>query len=299
MFAFATAATLALVAVSSVNGIVIPRKNPPPGWNFALLENYQAYHTRYLALDCEAKHNTTFFAACCHPLLATQTLEKDRPAECIPNASASASAALAEPTSTVSTPADEDTGDCNDEDDEDEDDDDDECSAEETHSAAPAAHSSSAKAVPVNVAPTPPIITVPTTHAAAPTSKAAPPPSTPSSSKAPASTGSSGAQDFTGGIATFFFQNGVAGACGKVHSDSDFIAAIDQSRYGNPGEVSSLCGQQVVITNTKTQATVTVTIEDDCPTCKNGNSIDLSVGAFTQIGTQEEGEVDIVWHFKN
>jgi hypothetical protein len=26
--------------------------------------------------------------------------------------------------------------------------------------------------------------------------------------------------------ATFFFQNGVAGACGTVHKDSDLIAAI-------------------------------------------------------------------------
>jgi hypothetical protein len=28
--------------------------------------------------------------------------------------------------------------------------------------------------------------------------------------------------------ATFFFQNGVAGACGTVHKDSDMIAAMSQ-----------------------------------------------------------------------
>lgn len=64
--------------------------------------------------------------------------------------------------------------------------------------------------------------------------------------------------------ATFFFQNGVAGACGTVHQDSDLIAAIgsltlvllvitdcliDQNRYGNSGLKSELCGQKVKITN--------------------------------------------------
>ena len=32
-------------------------------------------------------------------------------------------------------------------------------------------------------------------------------------------------------------------------------------------------------------------MEDECPTCDNGTSLDLSVGAFTQIATEEEGEV--------
>ncbi|KAE9407913.1 barwin-like endoglucanase, partial [Gymnopus androsaceus JB14] len=98
-------------------------------------------------------------------------------------------------------------------------------------------------------------------------------------------------QTYSGGVATFFYQNGVAGACGTVHSDDDLIAAIDQTRYGDPSQVSSLCGKKVTITNTNNQKTVTVTIADDCPTCDNENSIDLSVRAFTQIATEEEGEV--------
>jgi len=102
---------------------------------------------------------------------------------------------------------------------------------------------------------------------------------------------------FSGGVATFFYQNGVAGACGQVHSDSDYIAAIDQTRYGDSGAVSSLCGTQVIITNNNNGKTVTVTIADDCPTCDNENSIDLSLGAFTQIATEEEGEVPITWEY--
>ena len=51
------------------------------------------------------------------------------------------------------------------------------------------------------------------------------------------------------------------------------------------------------ITNTKNQKSVTVTIVDDCPTCVSSNSIDLSVGAFTAIATEDEGMVPITWSF--
>ncbi|KAI0306461.1 RlpA-like double-psi beta-barrel-protein domain-containing protein-containing protein, partial [Multifurca ochricompacta] len=96
---------------------------------------------------------------------------------------------------------------------------------------------------------------------------------------------------------TFFFQGGVAGACGKVHSDNDFIAAIDEKRYGFSGAVSSLCGKRVKITNTENGKTVIVTIADDCPTCKNANSIDLSVAAFKAIAPLSAGIAPISWSF--
>jgi expansin (peptidoglycan-binding protein) len=89
--------------------------------------------------------------------------------------------------------------------------------------------------------------------------------------------------------ATFFYQGGNAGACGTVHSDNDYICAIDQARYGDSGNASPLCGQQVKITNTDNGNTVTVTIADDCPTCDNSNSIDLSVAAFEALGSLSEG----------
>jgi expansin (peptidoglycan-binding protein) len=67
---------------------------------------------------------------------------------------------------------------------------------------------------------------------------------------------------------------------------------IDQARYGDSGKKSSLCGKKIQVVNTKTNKSVTVTIEDDCPTCRDKNSVDLSSAAFKQIGTVEEGEVD-------
>ncbi|KAF8421878.1 hypothetical protein L210DRAFT_3423925, partial [Boletus edulis BED1] len=76
---------------------------------------------------------------------------------------------------------------------------------------------------------------------------------------------------------TYYYQDGGMGACGKYLTNNDLICGIEgiRARY-----TDSLCGRQVQITNTDNGNTVTVTIADDCPTCDNSNSIDLSVAAF-------------------
>lgn len=66
---------------------------------------------------------------------------------------------------------------------------------------------------------------------------------------------------------------------------------MDQSRYGNSGNASPLCGQQVQITNQINGNTVVVTIADDCPTCQNSNSIDLSVAAFQALDDLSVGDL--------
>ena len=68
MFSF-TVLTLASLAASA-NALVIPRHNAPASYMQGYLENYKTYNTRYMALDCESKHNTQFFDDCCHPMLA-------------------------------------------------------------------------------------------------------------------------------------------------------------------------------------------------------------------------------------
>lgn len=80
-----------LLALAATSAIAAPVAAPPKGWAHGYLEDYDVYHTRYLALDCYDKHNTTFFQECCRPLLATQSLS-DRPDYCTPNATQSASA---------------------------------------------------------------------------------------------------------------------------------------------------------------------------------------------------------------
>ncbi|EIM86528.1 barwin-like endoglucanase [Stereum hirsutum FP-91666 SS1] len=95
-----------------------------------------------------------------------------------------------------------------------------------------------------------------------------------------------------GGYGTYYLQNGTPGSCGAVHSDSDFIVAVDKDRYD-----PSLCGLSIQITNTVNQKTVGATIADDCPTCESYNSLDMSVAAFDAIADERTGKVNIEWKF--
>jgi len=281
MFHLTAFSAIALSLVVSVSSLVVPRATPPPGWNTELLENYDTYHARYMALSCETKHSSAFFTQCCHPLLATQTLATARPAQCIP---ATSTTALV-PASTA--PASTATDDGDDDDDLPFCDDDGDDNDDSTTPAAPAATTAAPAAV---ITTHPAAVTTPAPAPKQVTTTSAKPVATPSSNSPTSSVN-------TGGVATFFYQNGQFGACGQKHQDTDFIAAIDGARYGNLGAVSSLCGKQVKITNTQNQKTVTVTIEDACPTCDNSNSIDLSVGAFEAISDLNTGEVPISWVF--
>ena len=80
-------------------------------------------------------------------------------------------------------------------------------------------------------------------------------------------------------------------------TQSKLTSVKDERRYGNSGGASPLCGKKVEIINTKNGKSVVVIVADDCPTCTNSNSIDLSTGAFNQIATPEEGQVPIKWRF--
>ncbi|CAE6437685.1 unnamed protein product [Rhizoctonia solani] len=117
-------------------------------------------------------------------------------------------------------------------------------------------------------------------------------PATPVASPAPTQ-GSGSGETFSGGYATYFYQNGVAGACGTVHSDDDYICAVDYRRYGDLGKQSDLCGKTARITNEANGKTITCTIADVCPTCNNANSMDLSVGAFRGLDILDAGLLKI------
>jgi expansin (peptidoglycan-binding protein) len=117
-----------------------------------------------------------------------------------------------------------------------------------------------------------------------------------SSTTAPKPDATPSTETFTGS-GTFFYQNGVAGACGSVHKDSDAVVALDTRLYGDTGVASPFCGKQVKITNVKNQKSVFATVADACPTCNSRESVDMSVGAFTQIADEATGEVTINWNF--
>jgi len=92
-----------------------------------------------------------------------------------------------------------------------------------------------------------------------------------------------------GGIATWYWQHETAGACGIVHQDQDLICALDSAIYNDKE-----CGRQIKI-SADNGKTVIVTVADECPTCENPNSIDLSRGAFEKIGSFTEGTYSITW----
>ncbi|KAJ8296737.1 Expansin-like protein 1 [Rhodotorula toruloides] len=106
--------------------------------------------------------------------------------------------------------------------------------------------------------------------------------------------GGNGGKVFSGGIATFFYQNGVAGNCGAVNPDSAMIVALPTATYANGAH----CGQTVTITRVDTGNSIQAKVADSCPTCDNSSCLDLSTAAFKALGgTDAMGVFDITWHF--
>jgi len=276
-----TSFAVAIFAVSSVSGLVVPRATAPASWATAYLEPYDAYHTRYLAIGCNNKHNTPFFDQCCHPLLANQKLETARPKQCIPSTSTSSPSSAVRATVTA-TPDDGDEYD--------------DCDDGEDNEPSSTVVATSTRA-PVDISTKAPVATSTKIPVVTPNKAPTAIPSPAKASTTQASPTPQSGNVNAGGFATFFFQNGVAGACGTVHTDNDLVAAIDGRRYGNLNVKSALCGKKVQITNPVNNKSVTVTIADACPTCQNSNSIDLSVAAFKKLATLDQGMVGINWAF--
>ncbi|KAM0755653.1 barwin-like endoglucanase [Meredithblackwellia eburnea MCA 4105] len=111
--------------------------------------------------------------------------------------------------------------------------------------------------------------------------------------QAPATTttkaSSSGSGGSFSGQATWFTQNGVAGACGSVNSDSSYIVALDSAIYSG----GSHCGQSVYICSGGN--CITAKVADECPTCASAYSLDLSTGAFQALGSLGAGVLSITW----
>jgi hypothetical protein len=305
-----TVATLALSVVGSASALHVPRKAAPAGWWFEGLENYDVYHTRYLALNCQSQHNTDFFDLCCHPMLNTENLVDNRDPSCTPSTAASSSASAAEPTSTVDTGdegfdnsdnSSDNSGD-NSDDNEDYDDDEEwECDDDDESSSAEPAPTTSVWSTsedtpkPTTTKEAKPTTTKeakPTTtkEAESTTTKEATPTTTEEAE--PTSGDDSGSGGAYPGTITFYSQGGVAGACGDFHSDNDDIAAIAFGMYGDIGAKSALCGQKLQISNPANGNSVTVTIADACEACKD-TQIDLSTGAFNKLADPNLGLVDV------
>lgn len=296
---------LSAVALVASARPIPARRGQPTDWHTGYLESYDTYHTRYLEIGCSKQQGTEFFDACCHPLLATESLSI-RPDWCptymasqtstsavvsTSVESASASAASASASSVAEEEATEEY-----------------CDEEEEQAASSVAAASTPAPAATTSTPAPAAYVAPTTSAApapaATTSEAAAPVATTSEAAAPAATTSEAAAPApaTGGDvqgdahATYYYQSGNAGACGDVNPESAMIAAIPYKWWnGSDSQRSSRCGQYIDITRVSTGKKITVKVADLCPTCTTDNSLDLSEGAFNSIATPSEGQVDITW----
>jgi len=255
-------ALLALAALAQAAPVA--QKDTPDHYAEGYLEPYMTYHTRYIEIGCAGQQGSQFFTDCCSPMLASENLDEARLPYCRPNATETASYSASSTAAPV----------------------------HQSASADYEAQSAYAKAI--------------TSESAAEASSTWTPEATTStwSAKAEATTkkassSSSGGYSKTGGFATYFYQNGNAGACGQYHSDSDYGIAIDSNGYWGQdfSQGSDLCGKVINIKNDNNGKTVTATVWDVCPTCNNGNSLDLSVGAFNAIASESEGMVPISWSF--
>ncbi|WWD16508.1 hypothetical protein CI109_100934 [Kwoniella shandongensis] len=343
-FTFTTVATFALVASASiVSAAPVVSRGKPTTYAEGYLEDYDVYHSRYLALDCQSQHNSTFFDDCCHPLLANETLEDDRAAYCTPNATAASSVSatvVADASITAAATASADVG-----------------AAEEyceasssvasvinatstaydniatavsnataaatatatleavadyaghrnhkswkgknnsSSSAAPAATASATAEESESASPAYEAESTSSSEAEAAYTPSSTSEAAPAQTSAASSGGSSG-EVMTGGYATYFYQGGNAGACGTVHSDSDYVIAIDSNGWWSDyasNNNSPYCGKSITLTNTNNGKSVTAVVADVCPSCVSSNSLDLSVGAFNAIASESDGQVPITW----
>lgn len=73
---------LALGALALGRSIPLAKRTGKDHW-WSMLEPYDQYHTRYMALSCETQHGQPFFDLCCHPRLKNVDLSTI-PEQCIP-----------------------------------------------------------------------------------------------------------------------------------------------------------------------------------------------------------------------
>ncbi|GAA6002822.1 hypothetical protein JCM10207_007699 [Rhodosporidiobolus poonsookiae] len=92
------------------------------------------------------------------------------------------------------------------------------------------------------------------------------------------------------GKGTWYTQNGVAGSCGKVNSDSAMIVAM------NTPQKSGSCGKYVTVKNQANGKSIRALVADECPSCAWG-SLDLSTGAFKALASLDTGLIGITWQY--
>ncbi|GAA6038045.1 hypothetical protein JCM8097_007515 [Rhodosporidiobolus ruineniae] len=113
-----------------------------------------------------------------------------------------------------------------------------------------------------------------------------------SSASSPAAT----TKVYSGGIATYFYQNGNPGNCGDYNQDTAMLVALPTKTYAN----GKYCGDWLTIKRVSTGQTIQAFVADSCPSCENNSSLDLSLAAFQALEPDlDVGIFDIEWWFND
>jgi len=103
----------------------------------------------------------------------------------------------------------------------------------------------------------------------------------------------------TNGKASFYNQAGAVGACGKAHSDGDYIVALSPVHFAGKNP----CGKRVKVyarSGSGRGRVVYVTVADKCMGCDE-NHLDLAVAPFEYLAKndgQAVGIIQVAWAFK-
>ncbi|PVV03481.1 hypothetical protein BB560_002035 [Smittium megazygosporum] len=117
----------------------------------------------------------------------------------------------------------------------------------------------------------------------------------PTFAKSPAQSGEfDGSKTFTG--EGTYYDVGM-GACGKINTNSELVAAINTKQYGvhaNPNK-APICGQCMLVKGPN-NSSVKVKVVDRCPVCEFGD-LDLSPTAFVKLSPLAVGRIKISWNY--
>ncbi|KAL8276153.1 hypothetical protein RQP46_011447 [Phenoliferia psychrophenolica] len=96
--------------------------------------------------------------------------------------------------------------------------------------------------------------------------------------------------------ATWYLQNGNAGACGLYSQDTDKVVGLPLAFYNNTGSVSTFCGAYVVVTNPSNNQTVTSRVAD---ASGSPGLFSMSVASWRAVDGDSSDFETVQWRFAN
>jgi expansin (peptidoglycan-binding protein) len=99
------------------------------------------------------------------------------------------------------------------------------------------------------------------------------------------------------GNATYYTDSGV-GACGTpIDASTQWLVAVPAAYWTTPNPNDDPLCQGVSVQVTYNGETITLPVQDQCPTCDSSH-IDLSQPVFERLtGGTDQGDVPVVWEF--